>query len=395
MAGGRGTRLAGLTRDEIPKPMVPVLGKPLLLRQMEALKENGITDVVLIIGHLGHVIRDYFGCGERFGLHIRCFQEERPLGTAGALSRVRPMLEETFFLIYGDVLFDIDLSRMERFHRQKHAAATLFVHPNAHPFDSDLVEMDKDQRVVRFDSKHNPRDYWYDNCVNAGLYLLNRSICGRLPDQERVGLESDVLAPLCREGGAVYAYRSPEYIKDIGTPERIRAAEADLKSGLVAARNLRRIQRAVFLDRDGTINVKKGLISSAESFELEANAAAAIRKINQSRYLAIVITNQPVVARGLCGLEGVEEIHRKMHTLLGREGVFLDAVRFCPHHPDRGYPRENPAYKIPCRCRKPDTGMLEDCAERYHVSLADSWFVGDSTVDVQTGKTPGRGPPSS
>lgn len=78
-----------------------------------------------------------------------------------------------------------------------------------------------------------------------------------------------------------------------------------------------------------------------------------------------------------------------MQTLLGREGVFLDAVRYCPHHPDKGYPEENPAYKIPCRCRKPDIGMLEDCAEKYNISLADSWLIGDTTVDIQTGKNAG------
>lgn len=389
MAGGKGTRLAGLTRDEIPKPMAPILGKPLLLWQMETLKRSGITEIILVIGHLGHVIRDYFGSGEGFGLHIRYFQEEKPLGTAGALSCIRPMLEETFFLIYGDVLFDIDLFRMKRFHDEKRSQATLFVHPNAHPFDSDLVELDQEQQVTRFDSKHNVRNYWYDNCVNAGLYLLERSVCASLPEQERIDLEADVLAPLCRQRGAVYGYRSPEYIKDIGTVERIRAAEADLCCGSVAARNLRRAQRAVFLDRDGTINVKRGLISSAEQFELEENAARAVRRINESGRLAIIVTNQPAVARGLCGIEEIEEIHRKMQTLLGREGAFLDAVRYCPHHPDRGYPEENPAYKISCRCRKPGIGMLEDCAERYHIDLADSWLIGDTTVDIQTGKNAG------
>ena len=389
MAGGKGTRLAGLTQDEIPKPMVSLLGKPLLLWQMEALKRSGITEIILVIGHLGHVIEDFFGDGGAFGLHIQYFREEKPLGTAGALAHVRPMLEQTFFLLYGDVLFDIDLRRMERFHREKRADATLFVHPNAHPFDSDLVETDEEQRVLRLDSKHNVRNHWYENLVNAGLYLLNSRICEDLPEQERIDLERDILLRLCRGGSGIYAYYSPEYIKDIGTVDRIRAAEDELKSGGVAARNLQKPQRAIFLDRDGTINIKRGLISSPEQFELEPCAAEAIRKINRSGYLAIVITNQPSVARGLCGVKDIEEIHRKMQTLLGREGVFLDAVRFCPHHPDRGYPEENPAYKIPCHCRKPDIGMLENCAEQYHIDLSVSWFVGDTTVDIQTGKNAG------
>jgi histidinol-phosphate phosphatase family protein len=111
--------------------------------------------------------------------------------------------------------------------------------------------------------------------------------------------------------------------------------------------------------------------------------------INASGYLAIVVTNQPVVARGLCQMEDVERIHKKLETLLGQEGVYLDEIRFCPHHPDKGYPEENPAYKIPCHCRKPDIGMLEDCAQKYNVDLTASWVVGDTTVDIQTGKNAG------
>lgn len=389
MAGGKGSRLAGLTRDIIPKPMAPLLGKPLLLWQLEVLKQNGITDIILVIGHLGHVIRQYFGDGGNFGLHIQYFEEKEPLGTAGALPHIQSMLAETFWLLYGDVLFDIDLARMECIHRQKQAAATLFVHPNAHPFDSDLVETDWEGRVVRFDSKHNARKYWYNNCVNAGLYLMDRSICSKIPKGGRMDLEADILMPLSQQREAIFVYCSPEYIQDVGTVERIEAAEADIKSGRVAARNLRQKQRAIFLDRDGTVNIRNGLISCAEQFQLEDCAAEAIRKINQSGYLAIVVTNQPAVARGLCGLEDIEEIHRKMQTLLGRQGAFLDAICYCPHHPDKGYPEENPAYKIVCRCRKPDIGMLEDCAEKYHINLADSWVVGDTTVDIQTGKNAG------
>ncbi len=390
MAGGKGSRLASLTRDEIPKPMVPLLGKPLLLRQMETLKQNGITDIILVIGHLGHIIQQYFGDGGAFGLHIQYFQETEPLGTAGALPYIQQMLAgREFFLLYGDVLFDIDLSRMVRFHRQKKAVVTLFVHPNAHPFDSDLVVTDKDDRAVCFDSKHNVRKYWYENCVNAGLYLMDSNICERIPAGGRSDLEADILAPMSRQGEAIYVYRSPEYIQDVGTIERIKAAEADIKSGRVTARNLRQKQKAIFLDRDGTLNVKNGLISCAEQFRLEECAAEAVRKINQSGYLAIVVTNQPAVARGLCSTEDIEEIHKKMQTLLGRQKAFLDDVCYCPHHPDKGYPEENPDYKISCRCRKPDIGMLERCVEKYHISLADSWFVGDTTVDIQTGKNAG------
>ena len=115
------------------------------------------------------------------------------------------------------------------------------------------------------------------------------------------------------------------------------------------------------------------------------NAAKAIRRINESGFLSIVVTNQPVVARGMCRIEDVERIHRKMQTLLGNEGAYLDDIAFCPHHPDKGYPEENPAYKIACDCRKPAIGMIQDMADKYHIDLSESYMVGDSTVDIQTG----------
>ena len=128
MAGGKGTRLRAITNDEIPKPMATVAGKPILQWQIECLREQGVTDVVLIVGHLGEKIQDFFGDGKAFGVDIRYIQETTPLGTAGALSLLPPLLkEDAFFLVFGDVLFDIDLGRMLTFHREKQARATLSI----------------------------------------------------------------------------------------------------------------------------------------------------------------------------------------------------------------------------------------------------------------------------
>lgn len=386
MAGGKGTRLASLTKGEIPKPMIMVAGKPLLLWQIERMKENGIEDIILVIGHLGHKIREYFGDGSRFQVHIRYIEEQEPLGTAGSFYYLKELLSgPEFILTAGDLLFDIDFERMAAFHREKGACATLFAHPNGHPHDSDLLELGAGDRVVRFDSKHNVRDYWYDNCVNAGIFVLNASICDRVPAPQKLSLEGDLLKEMIDEGQPVFAYRSPEYVKDIGTVERAEQALADIRRGFISGRCLKQKQKCIFLDRDGTINQHRGLVYREEDFVLEDCAVEAVRQINTSGYLGIVVTNQPVVARGLCQIEDVERIHRKLATLLGREGVFLDDIFYCPHHPDKGYPEENPAYKVECECRKPKTGMLARAAEKYHIDLSQSWMIGDTTMDIQTG----------
>lgn len=236
---------------------------------------------------------------------------------------------------------------------------------------------------MEFDSKNNVRDYWYDNLVNAGLYILDKSICTRVPLPVKTDFEKDILAVMAKNGEEIYAYKSPEFVKDIGTVERITSTVRDIESGFINSKNLSYKQKAIFLDRDGTINKFKGLIYDEDEFELEAGAIEAIGLINKSGMLAIVATNQPVVARGLCDIKDVENIHKKLSTLLGREGVFLDDIFFCPHHPDRGYPEENPRYKVECKCRKPDTGMAYEAAQRYHIDLKSSWMIGDTTIDME------------
>ena len=229
------------------------------------------------------------------------------------------------------------------------------------------------------------RDYWYKNCVNAGIFVFEKKICDYVPEPVKRNLENDVIKGMLEAGEPIYGYCSPEYVKDVGTVDRVNQTLADIERGVIAGKCLRNKQRCIFMDRDGTINQYKGLVYKEEDFTLEGCAVDAIRKINQSGRLGIVITNQPVVARGLCEIEDVENIHKKMETLLGKEGVFLDDVFYCPHHPDKGYPEENPAYKIPCECRKPKTGMIREAAERYNIDLAGSWMIGDTTMDIQTG----------
>ncbi|WP_079914161.1 HAD-IIIA family hydrolase [Paenibacillus sp. 32352] len=390
MAGGKGTRLRSITNDEIPKPMAPINGRTILEWQVENLKASHISKILMVTGHLGEKIEEHFGDGSRYGVDITYFREEKPLGTAGALSYLKEWLTEDYFLlVYGDVLFDIDLRRMEEFHLESRSSATLFVHPNSHPYDSDLVVTDETHRVIGFDSKHNKRDYWYNNSVNAGLYIIGRDICDMVNRDDKTDLEKDLLMPLAERRGSIYAYRSPEYIKDVGTPDRIASAAEDLSSGFVVSRNLKNKQKCIFLDRDGTINQHRGLISNEEDLVLEEHAVEAIKLINRSGYLAIVVTNQPVVARGLCDIPDVIHIHNKMQTLLGQHGALLDDILFCPHHPDKGYPEENPLYKIACGCRKPGTELIDTCVEKYNIDLASSWYVGDTTIDVQTGKNAG------
>lgn len=383
MAGGKGTRLQSITKD-IPKPMFPVLGKPILEYQMESLKKSGITEIVLIIGYLGDVVRNYFADGQHLGISIEYIIEETPLGTAGALYYLKDKVSEDFLLIFGDLMLDIDWSRFMRFHKQHSALVTLYAHPNSHPHDSDVIVTDEKDKVLRIESKNADRDFYYRNLINAGLYCISPELLKDIPAPEKIDLEKDLIAGQIMKD-TVYAYRSTEYVKDMGTPDRLRAVSEDIRNNLMADRSLKNRQRAVFLDRDGTINVLKGFLHRTDELELLPGAAGAIKKINASRYLAIVATNQPVIARGECTLEELKNIHKKLETDLGGQGAYLDDLFFCPHHPHKGYAGEIPVLKFECECRKPKTGMLIQAAQKYNIDLACSWYIGDTTTDIQTG----------
>ncbi|MBQ8885441.1 MAG: HAD-IIIA family hydrolase [Clostridia bacterium] len=386
MAGGKGTRIASVN-SEVPKPMIPILGKPILQYQTESLKKQGLTEFIFVIGHLGHVVKDYFGDGEKFGVHIEYVEEKEPLGTAGALYLLKDKIEGDFLLLCGDVIFDIDVNRFYRTHKAKGGLATLFTHPNSHPYDSGIIKADENGKVTDWLHKEDER-LWYRNRVNAGLHFLSAKLLDSFTELKKTDLDRDVLKPLIASG-ELFIYDSPEYVKDMGTPDRFFSVIDDIETGKVQAKNLSNKQRAIFLDRDGTINRYVGFLTSIDDFALLDGVAEAIKKINESGYLAIVTTNQPVIARGEVSEEALAEIHNKMETLLGEKGAYLDAVYFCPHHPHKGYEGERPEYKIECECRKPKAGMLLKAAKDYNVDLASSWMIGDGENDVLCGKNAG------
>lgn len=402
MAGGRGTRISELFPD-IPKPLIPIEGVPVLEREIISLREQGFKDIIMTVSHMGDKIMNYFKDGSKLGVSIQYYNEVTPLGNAGALFKLREQLEdEPFLLLNADAVFDVDFNRMVKFHHAHGGLVTLFTHPNNHPYDSGLIVANNDMSVQSWLAKEDVRPIYYKNRVNAGLHVIDPKVLdmvtvdidkiGTLDEQSektiKIDLDRQLLKPLAGTG-KMFCYDSPEYVKDMGTPERFSQVEEDFKAGRVSAKNLSNKQKAIFLDRDGTINKYVGFLRNINDFVLIDGVAEAIKEINTSGYLAVIVTNQPVIARGEVTYEELNEIHNKMETLLGKQGAYLDAIYYCPHHPDSGFDGEVKELKFDCDCRKPKPGLLLKAAEELNIDLSQSWMIGDSKNDIMAGKNAG------
>jgi len=389
LAGGRGTRLQALLGD-LPKPMVPIGGKPLLEHLLDLCRRHGYAEVLLLVGYRAECIQAHCGDGSRWGLRVSYEVEREPRGTAGAVLAAMPRLAERFLVLYGDELVNVDLDRLERAHAGAQAAATLLLHPNDHPLDSDLVEVDGRGWITTFHRRPHPPDRLFQNLVNAALYVIERAT---LEPWKEVGgaldFGHDVFPAMLERGGRLLGYRSPEYVKDIGTPERYARVCREYEAGVVAASCLAVPQRAVFLDRDGTLNQEIDGVCDPDRLQLLPGVAAAVRQLNHHGWRVVVVTNQPVVAKGFCSASEVERVHRKLERLLGEGQGFVDRIYWCPHHPERGFPGERSELKIECACRKPKPGLVLQAARDLNVDLASSWFVGDSTTDLATAANAG------
>jgi D-glycero-D-manno-heptose 1,7-bisphosphate phosphatase len=403
MAGGRGTRISELFPD-IPKPLIPIDNVPVLEREIISLRNQGFKDIILTVSYLYEKIEEYFGDGTRFGVHIKYFVEETELGNAGALFKLKDQLTEPFLLLNADAVFDVNFNNMVEFHKSQGGLVTVLTHPNSHPYDSGLIIAEKDMSVKAWLAKEDARPIYYKNRVNAGLHVIDPAALDQISiapeligtkDENgktiKVDLDRQLLKPLVGTR-KMFCYDSPEYVKDMGTPDRYHSVVRDFVAGIVTARNLANKQKAIFLDRDGTINIYKGFLRNISDFELIPGTAEAIKKINASGYLVIVVTNQPIIARGEVDWDELEEIHNKMETFLGLEGAYIDGLYFCPHHPHKGYEGEVPELKFDCDCRKPKPGMLLHAAKVFNIDMSQSYMVGDGENDVKAALAAGCKP---
>jgi histidinol-phosphate phosphatase family protein len=383
VAGGLGTRAVAMTSDRIPKALLPVGGVPIIVRQMRVLRREGVTRVSVLGGRLGNQLQQALAReATALGLSLEVIVEETALGTAGCLTALHPG-SNGLLIVYGDILFDVALDPLYEFHRCQNALLTVVAHPNDHPRTSDLI-VEEDGIIKKLLPLGQPREVDCRNLVPAGMYLAASTFISNIKRGVKADMIRDVLPALIAAGARIAAYKTSEYLRDIGTPARHKLAERDLASGQVEAMNSVNHRPAIFFDCDGVLNYERGLHGTLtpDDVTIIPGASSAVRRAREAGQLTIAVTNRPQVAKGLVTFKGLDHILGRLEALLAEDGGLLDRIYYCPHHPESGFPEEIPSLKVHCECRKPGTLLLRRAFADLPIDQRRSALIGDSVRDI-------------
>lgn len=378
LAGGQGNRMRSID-PFIPKALNLVGGRPIIEHTLELVAKNDITKVHLLLGHLAsQILENIEQYKEDYGLTIDFSIERKPLGTGGAILKINERLDNQFILIYGDLFVQTSLLELRNSLNSEDVDFVQMVHPSSHMQDSDLVVLNENNLILDYSLKPRAVDHLVSNVANAGIYAFRRETFMKFDTfKNKIDLDRELLPQMIKQGAKGKVIRNFGYIKDAGTPERLVQINIDFKKPYFA----REVRPAIFLDRDGTINRSNGYIARTEQLEIYSDVTKFVADANRSGYWVIVVTNQPIVARGEAKLEDIKRLHAKIDAHLALEGAYIDAYYLCPHHPDSGFAGEVKALKFDCSCRKPQAGLILKAMQDFKIDILNSVLIGDSEAD--------------
>ncbi|OGO30615.1 MAG: hypothetical protein A2Z29_11630 [Chloroflexi bacterium RBG_16_56_11] len=365
LAGGEGLRLRPLT-NRVPKPMVAVNDRPFLEYLVELLKDNGITEVVFLLGYLPEKITGHFGDGSKFGIEAKYSTGKVSDKTGTRIRNAGQQLDGTFLLLYGDNYYPLNLKKMLAFCIEHDTLASTTVYTNrdgkGEYGTENNIYVDVDGHVVKYDKgRKDPKL----NGVDIGFFIVNKKVLELMPDSD-FSFEEEIL-PLLVKKRQLAGYQTRHRYHYITTLASLKSTEKYLQP-----------KKIILLDRDGVINRKPAegdYIKNWGEFSFLPGAIEALRLLTEKGYDIFVITNQRGVARGLMSINALESIHRKMKTELAKHGIDIKQIYYCPHGEDEG-----------CDCRKPKPGMLFQAASEHDFNLTKAVFIGDDERDRQAGE---------
>ncbi len=364
LAGGLGTRMRPLT-NTMPKPMIPIHGKPFLAYLLELLKKNGIEEVIILVGYLHEQIEEYFGKGEKFGLKITYSYDPVEADTGTRLRNASRLFAKHFLLLYGDNYWPLRLNDLESFYKEKRTLGLITVYRNLDNYTKNNIYVNSEGLVEVYDKKREAKNL---NGVDIGFFILKKSVIDFLL-QENCSFETTVLPKLISQKQLAGFLTYHKYYS-LSNLERIPVIEEFFKK-----------KKIIFLDRDGTINEKPPkaqYVRKWEEFHFLPKAKEALKLLKVKGYMVFIITNQPGIARKMLQEDELRNIHTNMLNEIKKNGGEIADIFICRHGWDEG-----------CFCRKPNPGLFFLAAAKHHINLFNSYCIGDDERDMIAGKSAG------
>lgn len=389
LSGGKGTRSAN---PSIPKLLQELKTSVTLLEnQLEFIQRAGFTRVSLLVNYeMGQIEERLQKSAHLFpGLDIQVLPDQSQSGTTAAVAHaVEKSDENKFFLLLGDLAVNGDMSVPYAKWRESGKSCSVMVHPNNHPEDSDCVFVTVDQSPIRVKRKTTNQKFKDLIALPMGGMIFFEKNVMELVDQKNLDVSSALVEAALGQD-KLHVFNLSTYFKDSGTPTRLERIREDIENGAFAARGAD-LRAAIFLDRDGTLVPDTGTSRSEVSpTEIEQATAAQIRRANRLGIPIFLVSNQPGIAKGQISFSDLANSYNQLEEALRSQDALLDDFRFCPHHPEVGFPGEVIEFKTSCLCRKPGAGMLTDLASHHGIDLSKSFLIGDTENDEGAARNSG------
>lgn len=357
LAGGLGTRLRPLTLHT-PKPMVLVNHRPFLEYLIEMLKDQGITDVLLLLGYLPEKVTNHFGVNMQYS--ITPIEDE----SATRLKKADNFLDNIFILMYCDNYWPLNLQKLSDFYFSKKKQAAVTVYTNKDNVTKNNILVDENGLVFKYDKTRTDTNL---NGVEIGFFILNKSVLNLIPKDNTCFSQ---IIPKLVEQQQLSGFTTDHRYYSISTLEKLKITEKFLAP-----------KKIIFLDRDGVINKKASkadYIKTWGEFEFLPGAIQALQLLKKNNYQIFLISNQAGIARQIMNENNFWDIHQKMQAELKKRQANVDGIYYCPHGWNDG-----------CDCRKPKAGMFFQVAREHHLDLTKIVFIGDDERDMQAGDAAG------
>ena len=364
LAGGIGTRLRPLTY-KIPKPMITLNNKPFLEYLIDLLKENGIEEVVLLLGYLPEKIKEYFGDGSNFGIKIKYSVGDVSFESGKRIKDAEELLDNYFLLMYCDNYWPLDLKKLTEYYEKKNVLASVTIYTNKDNFTKSNIKVDDNGYVTLYDRERKEKNL---SGVEIGFYIINKKVLDIIPNTN-LCFEKEIMPQLIHKK-QLAGYLTDHRYYSISKIERLPITEKFLKP-----------KKVIFLDRDGVINKKApkaDYVKCWDEFEFLPGSVEAITLLTKKGYELYIISNQAGIARGMMTTNDLEEIHKNMTNEIEKKGGKILGIYYCPHGWDEG-----------CECRKPKPGMFFQAAREHHFDLTKTVFIGDDERDAEAGEAAG------